>query len=96
MTDKLARKTARSVDRRQFLVGSIAAGAGLTFGFSALPDITGSAGEARAAGNFSPTVWYTIDRGGIVTVQSGIGPRSDIERTSCRCRRREQRDLGPI
>jgi isoquinoline 1-oxidoreductase beta subunit len=68
MTDKLARKTARSVDRRQFLVGSIAAGAGLTFGFSALPTITGSAGEALAAGNFSPTVWYTIDRGGIVTV----------------------------
>jgi isoquinoline 1-oxidoreductase len=68
MSERLARKTARAVDRRQFLVGSIAAGAGLTCGFSLLPQITGSAGEALAAGNFSPTVWYTIDRGGIVTV----------------------------
>jgi len=51
-----------------FLVGTVAAGAGLTFGFSLLPRIMGSAGEALAAGNFSPTVWYTIDRGGIVTV----------------------------
>ena len=66
MSEKLARKPA--VDRRRFLVGSIAAGAGLTFGFSAVPKIMGSAGEALAAGNFSPTVWYTIDRGGVVTV----------------------------
>jgi isoquinoline 1-oxidoreductase beta subunit len=69
MSERLARKkAARSFDRRQFLIGSIATGAGLTFGFSALPEILGSAGEALAAGNFSPTVWYTIDRGGIVTV----------------------------
>ena len=69
MSERLARKkAARSFDRRRFLIGSIATGAGLTFGFSALPEITGSAGEALAAGNFSPTVWYTIDRGGIVTV----------------------------
>jgi isoquinoline 1-oxidoreductase beta subunit len=68
MSNKLVRKMAPAVDRRQFLIGSIATGAGLTFGFSALPTITGSAGEALAAGNFSPTVWYTIDRGGIVTV----------------------------
>ena len=68
MSESTARKTARAVDRRQFLIGSIAAGAGLTFGFSLLPKIMGSAGEALAAGNFSPTVWYTIDRGGIVTV----------------------------
>lgn len=69
MSKRIARKAAdRSVDRRQFLIGSMAAGAGLTAGFSLLPEITGSAGEALAAGNFSPTVWYTIDRGGIVTV----------------------------
>ena len=69
MTRSMAHQTAdRSVDRRQFLIGTIAAGAGLTCGFSALPGILGSAGEALAAGNFSPTVWYTIDRGGIVTV----------------------------
>ena len=69
MTKTLARKKAtQDVNRRQFLIGTVAAGAGLTCGFSLLPGITGSAGEALAAGNFSPTVWYTIDRGGIVTV----------------------------
>jgi isoquinoline 1-oxidoreductase subunit beta len=69
MSERLARKAAdRSVNRRQFLIGSMAAGAGLTAGFSILPQVMGSAGEALAAGNFSPTVWYTIDRGGIVTV----------------------------
>jgi isoquinoline 1-oxidoreductase subunit beta len=69
MRARNARKTTgRSVDRRQFLIGSMATGAGLTAGFSLLPEITGSAGEALAAGNFSPTVWFTIDRGGIVTV----------------------------
>jgi isoquinoline 1-oxidoreductase beta subunit len=58
----------RGFDRRQFLIGSIAAGAGLTAGFTVVPNLLGSAGEALAAGNYSPTVWYTIDRGGIVTV----------------------------
>jgi hypothetical protein len=33
---------------------------------------------------------------GIFTVQSGVGPRTAIERTSCRCGRREQRDLGSM
>ena len=69
MTKTLARKKAvQDVNRRQFLIGTVAAGTGLTCGFSLLPTITGSAGEALAAGNFEPTVWYTIDRGGIVTV----------------------------
>jgi len=69
MTETLARTaTTRRVNRRQFLVGSMATGAGLTCGFSLLPTLIGSAGEALAAGNFSPTVWYTIDRGGIITV----------------------------
>ncbi|HXZ00212.1 MAG TPA: molybdopterin cofactor-binding domain-containing protein [Stellaceae bacterium] len=69
MSETLARTAAaRSPSRRQFLVGSIAAGAGLTCGFALLPVLEGNAGEALAAGNFSPTVWYTIDRGGIVTV----------------------------
>lgn len=69
MSDKLARKaSARAVGRRQFLVGSIAAGAGLTCGFALMPVLEGTAGEALAAGNYSPTVWYTIDGGGIVTV----------------------------
>jgi isoquinoline 1-oxidoreductase beta subunit len=68
MTRTTVRDTAGStVNRRHFLVG-MAAGAGLTCGFSLLPELTGSAGEALAAGNFSPTVWYTIDRGGFVTV----------------------------
>jgi isoquinoline 1-oxidoreductase subunit beta len=68
MTKQLARTAAGSTSRRQFLVGSIAAGAGLTCGFALMPVLEGNAGEALAAGNFSPTVWYTIDRGGIVTV----------------------------
>ncbi len=69
MSETLARKDAASgVSRRQFLVGTAAAGAGLTCGFSLLPQVVGSAGEALAAGNFSPTVWYTIDRGGLITV----------------------------
>jgi isoquinoline 1-oxidoreductase beta subunit len=69
MGETLARTvTTRSPSRRQFLVGSIAAGAGLTCGFALLPVLEGNAGEALAAGNFSPTVWYTIDRGGIITV----------------------------
>jgi isoquinoline 1-oxidoreductase subunit beta len=69
MAKTLARKKAvLDVNRRQFLISTMAAGAGLTCGFSLLPTISGSAGEALAAGNFSPTVWYTIDRGGIVTV----------------------------
>jgi isoquinoline 1-oxidoreductase subunit beta len=69
MAETLARAaTASSPSRRQFLVGSIAAGAGLTCGFALLPVLEGNAGEALAAGNFSPTVWYTIDRGGIITV----------------------------
>ncbi len=66
MTDNL--KTQGAVNRRHFLVGTAAAGAGLTFGYALLPKVMGEAGEAIAAGNFSPTVWYTIDRGGIVTV----------------------------
>src|SRR5258707_744610 len=69
MTETLARKaTAGRVNRRQSLVGSMATGAGLRCGFSLLPTLIGGAGEALAAGNFSPTVWYTIDRGGIITV----------------------------
>src|SRR5260370_41894134 len=63
MTETLARKaTARRVNRRQFLVGSMATGAGLTCGFSLLPAPMGSAGEALAAGHFSPTVRYTSHR----------------------------------
>src|SRR5260370_33330474 len=77
MTETLARKaTARRVNRPQFLVGSMATGAGLTCGFSLLPTLMGSAGEALAPGQFSPTVWDTIDRGGLLTghiTQSGIG-----------------------
>jgi isoquinoline 1-oxidoreductase beta subunit len=68
MSDKIARAAAGTASRRQFLIGSIAAGAGLTAGFAIMPVLEGNAGEALAAGNFSPTVWYTIDRGGIITV----------------------------
>jgi isoquinoline 1-oxidoreductase subunit beta len=51
----------RLLTRRNFLVG--VAGAGLAFGF---------AGTARTAGvltnAFDPTIWYSIDRDGVVTV----------------------------
>lgn len=55
------------VSRRHFLVGA-AGGAGLMFGYSLLPRAFGSASEAFAAGNFAPTLWYTIDPAGIITV----------------------------
>ncbi|HLJ62659.1 MAG TPA: molybdopterin cofactor-binding domain-containing protein [Stellaceae bacterium] len=69
MSDRQSQKISEEgFGRRKFLVGSVAAGAGLTFGFSLLPEVLGTAGEALAAGNFAPTAWYFIDRGGIVTV----------------------------
>src|ERR1700761_1627677 len=56
------------LSRRSFLVGTAAAG--LALGYSAVPGLVG-ADQAYAAGNFDPSVWYSIAPDGIVTVTSG-------------------------
>jgi CO/xanthine dehydrogenase Mo-binding subunit len=57
------------LSRRSFLVGSAAAG--LALGYSALPGLLGADEAFAAAGNFDPSVWYSIAPDGIVTVTSG-------------------------
>src|SRR5262245_18031697 len=51
-----------ALSRRSFLVG--VAGATITFGFAP----KAGAAEEQASGPFEPTIWYTLDRNGIVTV----------------------------
>jgi isoquinoline 1-oxidoreductase subunit beta len=50
--------------RREFLVGM--AGTALVFGFARADALANSAAPAQSA--FEPTIWYRIDRDGIVTV----------------------------
>lgn len=57
-----------ALNRRNFLIGSSAAG--LAFGYAAVSGVP-IVGEALAAGNFAPTVWYTIAPDGKVTVMVG-------------------------
>lgn len=54
------------VSRRGFLVGSLAAGT-LTMGYALMGGPLGIK-EARAAGTFSPNIWFDMDGDGIVTV----------------------------
>src|SRR5271166_6078650 len=54
-----------SPSRRAFLIGI--AGAGFAFGFASADAATDSA-VAAAPTAFEPTIWYSIDRDGIVTV----------------------------
>jgi isoquinoline 1-oxidoreductase subunit beta len=54
-----------SPSRRAFLIGM--AGAGCAFGFATADAATNSA-MASAPGAFEPTVWYSMDREGVVTV----------------------------
>ena len=56
------------VTRREFLVGSAAAGTGLIMGFSVLPNLVGGAREALAAGNYEPSLFITMEPSGITTV----------------------------
>jgi isoquinoline 1-oxidoreductase beta subunit len=56
------------LNRRAFLVGS--GTAGLAFGYAAVSGLSGIS-EAFAAGNFAPTIWYTIAPDGKVTVMVG-------------------------
>src|SRR5665213_1652638 len=66
---------ATTVNRRSFLVGTAAASAGLTFGYSLLPQVMGTAGEAFAAGNWTPVPSFTIEPTGIITLHS---PKSEM------------------
>jgi isoquinoline 1-oxidoreductase subunit beta len=51
-----------ALSRRAFLVGL--AGTAVTFSFAPLEN----SAEASASGPFEPTIWYSVDRSGIVTV----------------------------
>src|ERR1700758_234365 len=51
-----------ALSRRAFLVGL--AGAAVTFGFASGEDTA----EASGSSAFEPTIWYSVDRDGIVTV----------------------------
>src|ERR1700716_595026 len=57
------------LSRRSFLVGTAAAG--LALGYSAVPSLLGADQALPAAGNFDPSVWYSIAPDGIVTVTCG-------------------------
>ena len=59
-------KGVSDVSRRGFLVGSLAVGT-LTMGYGLLPAVGGLA-EAKAAGNFAPNIWFTMDEAGKVIV----------------------------
>jgi isoquinoline 1-oxidoreductase subunit beta len=54
-----------SPSRRSFLIG--AAGAGLAFGF-ATTEVLAVATSNSVTSRFDPTIWYSIDRDGVVTV----------------------------
>jgi isoquinoline 1-oxidoreductase len=73
--DTIERNTETAVNRRSFLVGTAAAGAGLTFGYSLLPKVMGTASEAFAAGNWTPVPSFTIEPTGIITLHT---PKSEI------------------
>src|ERR1700712_3116907 len=57
------------LSRRSFLVGSAAAG--LALGYSAVPGLLGADQALAAAGNFDPSVWYSVGPDGLVTVTCG-------------------------
>jgi len=55
------------LDRRSFIVGTVASG--LVVGYAALPEIKGAV--AATPGNFEPTAWYAICNDGKVVVTVG-------------------------
>ena len=55
------------VNRRGFLVGSLSAGI-VTVGYGLLPGRFGPALAADAVSLYSPTIWYDIDKTGVVTI----------------------------
>src|SRR5246127_1964712 len=66
---KITQSEPADLSRRSFLVGSAAAG--LALGYSAVPGAGEALAATAAAGNFEPSVWYSIAPDGIVTVTSG-------------------------
>ena len=66
---KISQSEPADLSRRSFLVGSAAAG--LALGYSAVPGMLGVDQAFAAAGNFDPSVWYSIAPDGIVTVTCG-------------------------
>jgi isoquinoline 1-oxidoreductase subunit beta len=52
------------MDRRRFLIGSAASGVGLFAGYL----VPGGLSIAESAARYAPTLWYVIDRAGLVTV----------------------------
>src|SRR5450631_3492103 len=69
ITQDTALGEAADLSRRSFLVGTAAAG--LALGYSAVPGMVGADQAFAAAGNFDPSVWYSIAPDGIVTVTCG-------------------------
>ncbi|MFT7242695.1 MAG: isoquinoline 1-oxidoreductase beta subunit [Candidatus Azotimanducaceae bacterium] len=59
-------KDAAQVTRRGFLVG--ASVSGLTLAFAPLNSLGASAAVAISNGQFEPTVWFSIDKGGLIHV----------------------------
>ena len=66
---KIASGQPADLSRRSFLVGT--ASVGLALGYSAVPGLLGADQALAAAGNFDPSVWYSIAPDGIVTVTCG-------------------------
>src|SRR5258708_6420354 len=66
---KISQSEPADLSRRSFLVG--AAAAGLALGYSAVPSLVGADQAFAAAGNFDPSVWYSIAPDGLVTVTCG-------------------------
>src|SRR6202046_5396218 len=66
---KITQGEPADLSRRSFLVGTAAAG--LALGYSAIPGLVGADQAFAAAGNFDPSVWYSIAPDGLVTVTSG-------------------------
>src|ERR1700704_3093762 len=69
ITQDIVDRESADLSRRSFLVGTAAAG--LALGYSAVPGMLGADQAVAAAGNFDPSVWYSIAPDGIVTVTCG-------------------------
>ncbi len=54
------------MDRRRFLIGSVASGVALFAGYA----VPGWVGVGEAAGRYAPAIWYIVDSAGIVTVHT--------------------------
>jgi isoquinoline 1-oxidoreductase subunit beta len=66
---KITQSESADLSRRSFLVGSAAAG--LALGYSAVPGLPGADRAFAAAGNFDPSVWYSVAPDGLVTITCG-------------------------